>query len=52
MKLDRFDKVSQQVVGVAQVPIGPPLGSTVPKFFDQTQVHPANTSAHQFSISM
>lgn len=52
MKLDRFNEVSQQIVGVSQVPIGPPLSSTVPKFFDQTQVHPADTSTHQFSISV
>lgn len=40
MKLDCFQKVSQEIVGVSQVPIGSALSSTIPKFFDQTQVHP------------
>lgn len=40
MKLDCFQKVSQEIVGVSQVPVGSALSSTVPKFFDQTQVHP------------
>lgn len=40
VKLDCFQKVSQEIVGVSQVPIRSALGSTIPKFFDQTQVHP------------
>lgn len=52
VELDSFDKVSQQVVGVAQVPVGPPLSSSVSEFFHQTQVHPTDKSTHQFSSSM
>lgn len=44
MKLDRFQKVSQEIVGVSQVPIGSPLSGAIPEFFDQTQVHPIDTS--------
>lgn len=40
MKLDRFHKVSQQIVGVPQVPVGSALSCSVPEFFDQAQVHP------------
>lgn len=40
MKLDRVQKVPQKIVGVSQVPVGSALSSTIPKFFDQTQVHP------------
>lgn len=38
MKLYCLYKVAQQIVGVSQVSIGSSLGSSVPEFFDQTQV--------------
>lgn len=34
MKCDSFNKVTQQVMGVAQVPIGSPLSNSVTKLFD------------------
>lgn len=34
MKLDRFDKVAQEIVGVAQVPVGSALRRSVPELFD------------------
>lgn len=46
VKLDCFDKVSQQIVGVAQVPVGSPLSSSVSEFFDQTQIHPTGYIIH------
>lgn len=49
MKLDCFQKVSQEIVGVSQVPIGSPLSGAIPKFFDQTQVHPTDTSKMQLT---
>lgn len=42
VELYSLHKVTQQVVGVAQVPVGPPLSSSVAKLFDQTQVHPTH----------
>lgn len=48
MKLDRFDKVAQQIVGVAQVPVGSALRRSVPELFDQAQVHPEDITIVQF----
>lgn len=52
VELDSFDKVPQQIVGVAQVPVGPPLSSSVPDLFDQTQVHPKDEGTHRLSDTM
>lgn len=48
MKLDCFNKVSQQIVGVAQVPVGSTLCRSVTQLFDQAQVHPKDLDMLQF----
>lgn len=51
MKLDCFQKVSQEIVGVSQVPVGSPLSSAIPEFFHQTQVHPTDIRKMQLTSS-
>lgn len=51
MKFDCFQKVSQEIVGVSQIPIGSPLSGAIPEFFDQTQVHPTDISKMQLTSS-
>ena len=46
MELDGLDKVPQQVMRVAKVTVGPPLGGAVTQLFDQAQVHPGEEERH------
>lgn len=51
MELDRFDKVAQQIVGVAQVTVGSALCRSVSQLFDQAQVHPKHMNIVQLQQS-